>query len=293
MGALGTMGEDVTQVLRPGERTDMRDSLRGESPRDDERAGKRAGKRHWGRWITAIVILLLLAAAGIAYALDMFSSGNASLKPVPGVIGLSKAMAVNKLESAGFKVELHNGYSDTVIVGYVVKQVPGGATELASGGRVDIWISRGGATVNLVDCAGYSRDAMIAYLKTYGLKGKEMRVASATETKGEVFKQDPVAGTKVKRGSTVTYYISTGPPPVQVPDLSFLTQAAAQAKVLSAGLTVGVVSQLPSTTVPAGEVVSQTPKAGDEVDAGSSVDIVISIGSSSPTPTPSGSVFPM
>ena len=70
-------------------------------------------------------------------------------------------------------------------------------------------------------------------------------------------------------------------------------RAAAQAKILSAGLTVGVVSQLPSADVPAGEVVSQTPKAGDEVDAGSSVDIVISVGSSSPTPTPSDSVFPM
>ena len=291
MGALATAGEGVTQVLRAGER----DSLRGESQRDD----KRAGKRHWGRWVIVVIVLLLLAAAGVAFALDMFSSGSTSLKPVPAVVGLSQAMAVSQLKSADFKVGLHKGYSDTVIVGYVVKQDPGGATKLADGGKVDIWICNGAVTTTLIDfnLSGYTRADVVAYLNKYGLLGKAVEIASSDVPVGEIVKQSPVKGTKVKRGSTVIYYVSTGLPQVTVPDLSLLTVAKAEVAIQDAGLNFAQPSYRSSTTVLEGEVISQLPQAGEMADVGSLVYIFVSSGSPSPsptpTPTPSDSLSPM
>ena len=65
---------------------------------------------------------------------------------------------------------------------------------------------------------------------------------------------------------------------VSVPNVVNLTQAAASAAIASAGLTVGTVSTAPSTTVPAGSVISQNPSGGTLVSPGSAVALVVSSG---------------
>ena len=68
-----------------------------------------------------------------------------------------------------------------------------------------------------------------------------------------MFKQDPAAGTDVKRGDTVTYWVSSGKPQATVPDLTNLTQADAEAALADAGLKLGRRhARTTSTTVPAG-----------------------------------------
>ena len=49
--------------------------------------------------------------------------------------------------------------------------------------------------------------------------------------------------------------------------------------ITNAGLSVGSVTTASSDTVPAGDVISQTPGAGTEVVEGSSVDLMVSTGS--------------
>ncbi len=104
-----------------------------------------------------------------------------------------------------------------------------------------------------------------------------------------MYKQDPPAGTSVKRGDTVTYWVSTGVPQSTVPDIANLTQADAELKLADAGLVAGTVGTDTSATVPAGLVISQDPSAGKKVDKGSAVSFVVSSGSPSPTPSPSPS----
>ncbi len=73
-------------------------------------------------------------------------------------------------------------------------------------------------------------------------------------------------------------YNLTGPPPVSVPNVVGLTQAAATASINSAGLVVGTVTTASSNTVPAGEVISEKPVAGTLVTQGSSVNLAVSSG---------------
>jgi hypothetical protein len=63
-----------------------------------------------------------------------------------------------------------------------------------------------------------------------------------------------------------------------VPNTAGMTQANATAAIVNAGLVVGTVTTAASTTVAAGNVISQSPVAGTLVIAGSAVNLVVSTG---------------
>jgi beta-lactam-binding protein with PASTA domain len=96
---------------------------------------------------------------------------------------------------------------------------------------------------------------------------------------GDVISQNPTGGTQVASGSSVDIEVSIGPAPVSVPNVVGQAQATAESNITGAGLVVGTVSTNYSPTVPSGDVISQNPTGGTQVSSGSSVDIVVSLGS--------------
>ena len=85
---------------------------------------------------------------------------------------------------------------------------------------------------------------------------------------------------------------------ILVPNVVGDTQSAATAAITAAGLTVGTVTTANSSTVPAGEVISESPAAQDPVSYDSPVSLVVSLGPPSYTltisesPTVGGTVSP-
>jgi eukaryotic-like serine/threonine-protein kinase len=102
------------------------------------------------------------------------------------------------------------------------------------------------------------------------------------KTQGTVISQDPLAGSQAGKGSAVNL-IAVGATAQTVPDVIGMTQAAATAAITAAGLSLGHVTQLYSSS-PAGSVTDQAPNSGVNAPAGSQVAITISRG-----PTPSAS----
>jgi hypothetical protein len=99
---------------------------------------------------------------------------------------------------------------------------------------------------------------------------------SNTVAAGLVISQNPVGGTAVNIGSSISLVISLGKP--VVPNVVGMTQAAATTAITAVDtLTVGTVTQQYSDTVVAGSVISQNP-VGTAVNIGSSVNLVISLG---------------
>jgi beta-lactam-binding protein with PASTA domain len=94
--------------------------------------------------------------------------------------------------------------------------------------------------------------------------GSISQQSSGTVPAGSVISQTPAAGATVIAGSVVNLVVSTGPapPPVSVPSVIGLTQAAAEATLSSVGLAVGTVTEQSSETLAAGLVISQSPTAG-------------------------------
>jgi len=246
--------------------------------------GDRGRRRRRWPWVLVIVLLLLVIAAAAYGLVRAMGSGSVA---VPSVVGQSQAAAQTKLEAAGFKVGAHQEYSEKYAKGVVSRQAPVNGTKLRKGDTVDIWVSQGSATVTLQDFEGWTSKEVQVYLKQNGLSGLEKPGKSGAVASGRVFRQAPLAGTQVKRGDTITYWVSSGKPQATVPNLTNLTQAAAQTALAAAGLRLGVVTPEPSTTVPSGQVIRQDPAAGIVVAKGSAVNIVVSSGSPSPSPSPS------
>jgi hypothetical protein len=100
---------------------------------------------------------------------------------------------------------------------------------------------------------------------------------SDTVALGLVISQSPIGGTEVSCGSSVDMVVSLGKP--VVPNVVGMTQEDANTAIIAVdNLQVGTVTQAYSDTVAAGLVISQSPIGGTEVNIGSSVDMVISLG---------------
>ena len=211
---------------------------------------------------------------------------------MPSVVGLSKSAAVKAIEEAGFKAGIQEEFSDRVASGFISRQAPTGGTKLREGATVDIWVSKGSESVTLQDFKGWTDTEVDDWLSQNDLIGDRHTGKNSSVAEGQVFKQDPPANTEVKRGATVSYWISTGKPQVTVPDLTGMTQDQASAALAGVGLKLGTPTSETSTTVPAGQVIRQDPAADEKVDKGSSVSIVVSTGSPSPTATPTPTTSP-
>jgi eukaryotic-like serine/threonine-protein kinase len=96
--------------------------------------------------------------------------------------------------------------------------------------------------------------------------------------KGQVIRTVPVTGTRISKGGHITLIPSAGPHMIQVPQVTGLALAAAQAALRHAGLTPGTVRNEPSTTIPAGIVVSTNPAAGASWPQPRPVTLVVSSG---------------
>ena len=77
---------------------------------------------------------------------------------------------------------------------------------------------------------------------------------------GKVISQNPSAGTKVEKGSKVSYVISKGKETVHVGDYSGYTKEKFQSKLEGKGLKVSYTDSQYDSTVPEGCVITHSPK---------------------------------
>ena len=101
---------------------------------------------------------------------------------------------------------------------------------------------------------------------------------SDTVPADSIISTDPPAGTKVAESQLVTVYVSSGKGQVQVPDLTGLTEDQATTALTNAKLALGTINPVNSATVPQGQVVSTDPIKGQQVAAGSQINLNVSNG---------------
>ncbi|WP_420620430.1 protein kinase domain-containing protein [Candidatus Poriferisocius sp.] len=95
---------------------------------------------------------------------------------------------------------------------------------------------------------------------------------------GQILGQAPLAGTGLERGETVTVWVSLGPELVVIPgNLAGLAVEDAEVSLAAVGLSVGDVNERFDETAIEG-VVIEVDELFSEVEPGSSVDLVVSLG---------------
>jgi serine/threonine-protein kinase len=199
---------------------------------------------------------------------------------IPSIVGLSESDARKSIEPLGIKVAVvSKAFSEDVPAGMVITSNPGGGGHLSKGGTVGVIISKGPERINVPTLAGMTPDAAATALTSAGLKvGSTTQSYSSTITNGMVIDGDPIAGTAVKRNSLVNILVSKGIQTLQL--TSYVGQSGDQAsnELTSAGFKVKSTFGY-SESIPAGNVISQTPAGGAPIPVGSTVAIIVSQGS--------------
>ena len=236
------------------------------------------------------------AARGTAVNL-VISSGVAPFT-VPNVVGLTLSKgqdAITGVENANFQVgTISLVSSDTISAGIIMAQSPTGGTAAASGSTINLTVSSGPAApevpevtpgdIEVPDVIGMTKTGASDVIRGAGLTvGATILQYSDTVPAGSVIDQSPAAGTLVITGTAVSLTVSRGAAgTVTVPNVIGQSEAIAQALLQAAGLTIGTSTEQPDTTTPVGNIIATTPEAGEQVAAGSAVDLVVSTGFSSP-----------
>lgn len=127
-----------------------------------------------------------------------------------------------------------------------------------------------------------SEDEAVEILEDKNLKANISRYAQSNNYEpGKVMEQDPDPKTKVKKNSTINLVISEGRE-VKVPDLSGMTLDQAEEKLKELDLELGKTSTDFSESVKKDTIIDQEPRENEKVQAGSEVDVTVSLGKEEP-----------
>jgi beta-lactam-binding protein with PASTA domain len=230
---------------------------------------------------------------------------------VPDVVGLSLGQAFRRVEAARLRPRARRVFSPRPR-GRVFRQRPAAGTEVEREQVVLLTVSRGRGRVAVPDVIGLREAAAVRALEAAGLEANDVRVAAA-DPAGRVVAQNPAAGVRIARGSTVRINISRGAPattarrttttttttrttpPVTtttrtpttptgtassvatVPDVVGLDAPTAERRLQQAGFAVRSVPRATADPAEDGIVLEQRPPAGASARSGAQVTITVGV----------------
>jgi len=200
---------------------------------------------------------------------------------LPNFVGMTETEIKEANYNLKYDIEyIHSGEYEA---GVVFAQTPKPPKLIKENGTVKLKISKGPMTSTLKDLANYSRSDAEKILSDMDVNVAITTVSDKNIRLGYVVKTEPVSGSVVSSGDTVTLYISKGDgdkvkTKVNVPQVTGLPTLEEASKVLAVNdLRVGSYTYRHDGS-PEGTVLEQNPAPGTEVVVGRGVDLVISKG---------------
>ena len=133
---------------------------------------------------------------------DLLISKGIETIDVTSYVGKSADQALNELTDSGFDVSTVDQFSENVLAGAVISQVPSGGAPLAKGTKITLTISKGSQYVFIPNVFSLTEAKARAALSDLELKVVVKKIG--VKKVKAVTNISPKVGTKVKRGSTVT-----------------------------------------------------------------------------------------
>jgi probable HAF family extracellular repeat protein len=220
-------------------------------------------------------------------AVNAVYSAGSHLYPVPNVVGQGQDLATDNIRSAFFYLAVTRQSSTTVPDGVVISETPAGGSQALLGAIISLVVSSGGPVMSTVPNTLYDPNAIPS--GTVGTLGEATQaiyaagfaVGSVTTQipptsvfvpENYVISQSPAPGTQAPWGTSINLVISSGEAySAVVPNLVGMTQSAAITTLQNAPVppllkgdafwSYALTTQS-STTVPAGNVISQNPPPG-------------------------------
>jgi beta-lactam-binding protein with PASTA domain/predicted Ser/Thr protein kinase len=248
----------------------------GPDPEEEERRRRRL------LWIGLAIAAIVGILIGLALTRDTSTE-------VPNVTGNQLNVAIALLQQDGFSVGEVKRVERDAPVNEVFEQDPLASppadeasldcaflTFFCSKPDVTLTVSAGPGTAKVPSTAGLTREEASKRLEAVGFGVDVETVTSDSVEEGLVIHSEPSGGNTATKGSEVTIFVSRGPKLARVPVLVGSQRRLAVQQIRGRGLLPSVSEE--ESSAPAGEVISQSPSAGTEVEAGSTVSIVVSSG---------------
>jgi serine/threonine-protein kinase len=193
---------------------------------------------------------------------------------VPGVAGLSREEATEKLEEAKFEVAVENVNSASVEEGDVVYSEPRGGKVATHGQTVTIFVSTGPKLVKVPVLVDKQRRLAVQEIRARGLT-PEVGEEESNSPVGHVLRQSPSAGKELEPGSTVQIVVSSGRETKKMPGVVGQERREAVEAVRTAGLEPVVEEEETRNEEKIGLVTRQSPRGGTELTPGAEVTLVV------------------
>jgi beta-lactam-binding protein with PASTA domain/tRNA A-37 threonylcarbamoyl transferase component Bud32 len=198
---------------------------------------------------------------------------------MPTLAGKQRAEAVNDLIGVGLQ-DPNNGIETQEVdsdqpPGTVVGSNPAvGAQVPKVGQKVTLQIARE-PEIAMPNVVGQESQTAQQLLQQAGFPVSVQSEESDSVPSGRVTRTDPGANARVKRGSSVTMFVSTGPQNVSVPNVVGQMQNQANETLQQAGFQVFVSQQNTNNPSDNGRVLAQNPAAGQQQPKGSGVTLTV------------------
>jgi serine/threonine-protein kinase len=195
------------------------------------------------------------------------------------LVGMQQTQLAAEVGGFGWTIELEEVRQDGTDPGEIVATRPEGGTDLREGETLVVVVSQGGPLVDVPDgLAGMTSDDAVEALEEVGLVPRLVPQRSEQVDDGLIIgfaEGDP--GPQAPKGTTIALAVSTGDE-IEVPQLSGRPYEEAVAELERLGLSVELEGDEPDGgDFAVGEVMGTEPEAGDEVDPGDTVVVIVAV----------------
>ena len=284
---------DKTQIRRVGPNHGGASSEAGRRRRreveyeeeDDDEDSNSHGGSPWP--IIAAVLLIFAFIGGILFF--VFQSFFAELMTppeqytIPNITGQLYDDVVEDHALLGqFTIVQGDAKENDAPSGTILKQSPeAGSQVLDPAAEITVTVSSGPKVVNMISVNNTEYLKALVELQNMGLRVATPTYENSEDVEtGYIISALPLPGTPIRPDQDeVQLVVSLGPETRKVTliDFSGQTRSWAESKLALSNLECKVIESY-SSDIPAGQVIDQNPKAGTEVDEGSTVNLQVSMG---------------
>lgn len=240
---------------------------------------KRRRKHRWLRWLTAILIALLLVG-GLAFWL-----GRPKTVSMPDVSGLTLTQAEQKLTAQNLDPgTVTKRSSNQIKKNHVIATNPKALAKVKQNTKVKLYVSSGPKLITIGNYVGQSYTRAAAVLKAKGVTVKRQNQSSSEVAIGTVMQQSATVGQRINpKKTTVTLTVSAGQRELTLADLVGKTKTQIQSYASRESLNVSFNYKYADNKK--GTAISQSPAAGSILTEGSTISVTLSRGKKPATDT--------
>lgn len=176
-------------------------------------------------------------------------------------------------------------YDDNFEEGMIIETTPVSGTEVERGGTVDMLVSLGEEPYTMENYVGEMYEDAAEELEAAGFTNVGAENEYSDEPPGTILDQSVPEGEELyPDGTPVRFTVSDGVEPVPITNYVGTSLEAAREELESRGFIVNVTTEVYSSEVPEGAIVSQDPSYGDFLP-GSQINVIVSLGEEPPDET--------